>query len=255
MAKSLNVMVGDRVNVISPILEVLTPFGPAPRILGFEVAGIFATKMYEYDARFAYTTLDAARHFFMREPDFVTGIHVKLHDPNSVGAVHRMVKEELGEKFESKGWMERNQTLFSALKLERVVAFVVLAFIILVASFSIVNTLTMSVIEKQKEIAILMTMGARAVGIMKLFLVQGLMIGGFGALIGGAGGAATAWGIKEFGLWIPDDVYYIDSLPVHLEGSDVLMVVLAALLIVWDFAVFPALRGSQLQPVEGLREG
>ena len=131
----------------------------------------------------------------------------------------------------------------------------VLAFIILVASFSIVNTLTMSVIEKQKEIAILMTMGARGVGIMKLFLVQGLMIGGFGTVIGGGAGALTAWGLKEFGLWIPDDVYYIDSLPVHLEGADVLMVVLAALLIVWDFAVFPALRGSQLQPVEGLREG
>ncbi len=255
MAKSLNVLVGDRVNIISPTLEVLTPFGPAPRILGFEVVGIFSTKMYEYDARFAYTNLTAARQFFQVEDTHVTGLHGKLSDPNAVPRAKKLVQSTLGPKFTSRGWMERNRTLFSALKLERVVAFVVLAFIILVASFSIVNTLTMSIIEKQKEIAILMTMGARSIGIMKLFLVQGLLIGGFGALIGGAGGAATAIALKRFGVWIPDDVYYIDALPVHLEATDVIVVVLAALLIVWDFAVFPALRGSQLKPVEGLREG
>ena len=255
MAKSLNVVRGDRVNVISPVLEVLTPFGPAPRILGFEVVGIFDTRMYEYDARYAYITLESARRFFMLPPSEVTGLHLKLSDPEAVAPAANYVQAHLGAEFATEDWMQRNQTLFSALKLERIIAFVVLAFIILVASFSIVNTLTMSIIEKQKEIAILRTMGAHSTGIMKLFLIQGMLIGGFGALLGGAAGSLSALGLQRFGLWIPNDVYYIDSLPVNLENADVVMVVLAALLIVWDFAVFPAFRGAQLQPVEGLREG
>lgn len=255
MARSLSAVLGDRVNVISPALEVLTPFGPAPRILGFRVVGIFETKMYEYDARLAYVSLESARRFFQEAPEHISGLHVKLHDPEWVTHAAPALKATIGPEFTTLDWMERNQTLFSALKLERVVAFVVLAFIILVASFSIVNTLSMSIIEKQKEIAILLTMGARSIGIMKIFLVQGMLIGGFGAVLGGAAGSATAFALKRFGLWIPDDVYYIDSLPVHLEAGDVVVVVLAALLIVWDFAVFPAFRGSQLQPVEGLREG
>ena len=130
-----------------------------------------------------------------------------------------------------------------------------LVFIILVASFSIVNTLTMSVIEKRREIAILKTMGARDTGVLKLFLLQGLFVGGFGTLLGGAFASLSAWALTRFGFWIPRDVYYIDALPVHLEVLDVVLVLGAALLIVWDFAVFPALRAAKMIPVDGLRDG
>ena len=148
-----------------------------------------------------------------------------------------------------------NRNLFSALRLEKIAMFIILVLIILVASFSIVNTLTMSVIEKRKEIAILKTIGAQDVGIMKLFLVQGMLVGAFGTLIGAVVAVASAILLKRFGVGIPGEVYYIDSLPVHVGAGDVMLVVLAALIIVWDFAVFPALSGSRLKPVEGLRDG
>lgn len=255
MAKGLNVKVGDRVRMVSPLQEVLTPLGPAPKSIGFRVAGIFTTKMYEYDARYVYISLPAARRFLELGDDEVTGLQLRCSAPELTGSVGQALVKRLGDPFSALDWQQRNQTLFSALKLEKVVAFVVLVFIILVASFSIVNTLTMSVIEKRQAIAILKTMGARDVGIMKLFLVQGLLVGTFGMLIGTVAGVSTMKALEHFGFWIPGDVYYIDSLPVKLEAADVVLVVLAALLIVWDFAVFPALRGSQLEPVEGLRDG
>jgi lipoprotein-releasing system permease protein len=256
MAKGLNVKVGDRVRLISPLLEVLTPIGAAPKSLGFRVAAIFASKMYEYDARYAYVSLPAARRFFELDAADVTGLQLRCTDPERTERIGTAAAQALGHsELRALDWKRRNQTLFSALKLERVVAFVVLVFIILVASFSIVNTLTMSVIEKRKEIAILKTMGARDIGIMKLFLVQGLVVGSSGTLIGATCAVTTMKLLERFGFWIPGEVYYIDSLPVKMDAADVVLVVLAALLIVWDFAVFPALRGSQIQPVEGLRDG
>lgn len=256
MARSLSVQTGDTVRMLSPTLGTLTPVGLTPKSLGFRVAGIFASKMYEYDAKLAFVSSSAARGFFELPERSMTGMLVQVEDPDTSDRVGAALLEELANPaFNVLDWKSRNQTLFAALKLERIVAFVVLAFIILVASFSIVNTLTMSVIEKRKEIAILKTMGARDVGIMKVFLVQGLTVGAFGTLLGAALGLTLIGVLKAYGFWIPDDVYYIDSLPIHLEPLDAVLVVAAALLIVWNFAVFPALRGSQLAPVEGLRDG
>ncbi len=255
MAKGLNVGVGDTVRVISPMLEELTPLGPAPKTLAFKVAAIFASKMYEYDARYAFVSLASARRFLELKDDEITELQIATKDPDRADVVGKNLVGALGKSYTALDWKSRNQTLFSALKLERVVAFVVLVFIILVASFSIVNTLTMSVIEKKKEIAILKTMGARDGGVMKLFLVQGLIVGTVGTLIGAAAATLTVLLLERFGFSIPGEVYYIDSLPVHLSPVDVVLVVLAALLIVWDFSVFPALRGARLEPVEGLRDG
>ena len=256
MAKTLNVEVGDRIRAISPVLEVLTPMGPAPKSAGFRVAAIFSTKMYEYDSRYVYMTLPAARRFFELQPGFVSGLHLRCESPDHTERVSQRLRQvDVIQEFDVPDWRQRNQTLFSALKLEKVVAFVVLVFIILVASFSIVNTLTMSVIEKRREIAILKTMGARDVGIMKVFVVQGLLVGTFGTLCGALLGVGTMKSLEHFGFWIPVEVYYIDSLPVKLDMADVALVLLAALLIVWDFAVFPALQASELEPVEGLRDG
>jgi lipoprotein-releasing system permease protein len=261
MASTLNVGVGDRVRIISPLLEQMTPLGMAPKTRDFRVVGIFSSQMYEFDARYVYVSLPAARKFFELEDGEVSGVHVAVLDPSrsdraAAGAVAVLEEHRPGKRgWEALDWKARNQTLFAALKLERVVAFVVLAFIILVASFSIVSTLTMSVIEKQKEISIIKTMGARDVGVMKLFLVQGMLVGSFGTLIGAVMAVVTAALLKRIGFGIPGEVYYIDSLPVHVGAGDVVLIVLAALLIVWDFAVFPAIRGSRLEPVEGLRDG
>lgn len=256
MAKSLAVRVGDRIRILSPLLEVLTPVGVAPKSLGLEVVGVFTTKMYEFDARYAFVSLPTARRFFEVADDEIQGLHLATVDPERADRVARQLGAEISaDGLEVRDWKSRNQTLFAALKLEKVVAFVVLVFVILVASFAVVNTLTMSIIEKKKAIAILKTMGARDVGIMKIFLVQGLIVGVVGTFLGCLLAVITVAVLERIGFWIPGDVYYIDALPVELAGSDVVLVVLAALLIVWNFAVFPALEGSGLLPVEGLRDG
>lgn len=263
LAKSLNVHVGDKVRLISPTLQVLTPVGMAPKSLGFEVCAVFSSKMYEYDARYMFVSLPAAQRFLQLGPNDISGVQMACHDfeqAPSVGADALRVLEQLdarstADAWDVLDWKKRNQTLFTALKLERVVAFIVLVFIILVASFSIVNTLTMSIIEKKSDIAILKTMGAPDAGILKLFLVQGLVVGVLGTAVGAIAGIVTMLALGHFGFWIPGEVYYIDSLPVRLNLQDVALVVTAALIIVWDFSVYPALRGSKLQPVEGLRDG
>jgi lipoprotein-releasing system permease protein len=256
LARALSVRVGDTIRVISPSLQTLTPLGPTPKSQGLRVAAVFSSKMYEYDSRYAYMTLGAARSFFERGDKWVTGLQLQTHNPDQVAAIGSQCLNALNDpELTALDWRSRNQTLFSALELERVVAFVVLVFIILVASFSIVTTLAMSVIEKRKEIAILKTMGSRDQDILKVFLIQGLLIGGFGTLAGAVAGVVTVALLGSFGLPIPSDVYYLDSLPVHLGTVDIVLVVLAALLIVWDFAVFPALEAARLQPIEGLREG
>lgn len=256
MARALSVKVGDDVRVISPMLEVLTPVGPAPKSRGFRVVGVFSSKMYEYDSRFAYVDIEMARDFFELKDGEVTGLQVQAPAPDLAPDVVLALQPAMKtHTLEARDWRRRNQTLFAALELERVIAFIVLAFIILVASFSIVTTLAMSIIEKRQEIAILKTIGARSTGIMKIFLTQGMVVGGLGTLMGGICGLITVSGLEHLGLWIPDEVYYIDSLPVHLSITDLVVVMVAALLIVWDFAIFPALQGASLEPVEGLREG
>lgn len=261
MANMLNIHVGDSVRVISPVLEEMTPIGMVPKSLDFRVAGIFASKMYEFDARYAYIPLTSAQKFFELDAHEVHGLQIAATRPNLSEHVGNAVRTWLAplvttkRSLEALDWKQRNQTLFSALKLERVVAFVVLVFIILVASFSIVSTLSMSIIEKRKEIAILKTMGARRSGIMKVFLVQGLTVGILGTMLGTAAALVSIVLLQKIGFGIPGEVYYIDALPVHIGVMDIALIVFAALLIVWDFSIFPAIRAAQMDPVEGLRDG
>ncbi len=254
LQKILNVRVGDKLRVISPVHERMTPVGMVPSSQGFRVAGVFRSQMYEIDARFCYVTLAAGQRFFELGDHEISGLQVHTRTADSADRLGAELEERLGEDYQALDWKRRNQTLFAALKLERVVTFVVLVFIILVASFSIVNTLSMSIIEKRKEIAILKTMGARNGSIMKIFLVQGMLVGSFGIGVGAVLALLTVLALERFGFWIPAQVYYIDSLPVKLSFTDIIFVALAALIIVWDFAVFPALGGAKLDPVEGLRE-
>jgi lipoprotein-releasing system permease protein len=152
-------------------------------------------------------------------------------------------------------WTARNQTLFAALALERVVAAIVLAFIILVASFSIVNTLTMSILERRHEIAMLKTMGASPSHILRIFVAQGVLIGTLGLGMGVALGVGTLFTLAHVPLGIPYEVYYLETLPVRMGVLDIAATALLGWLIVWNFAVFPSLRGAALRPVEGLRDG
>ncbi len=252
LADTIGAYTGDEVNVISPVQE-MGPLGMLPRVRKFKVVGIFEVGMYEYDANLALTSLGAAQAFFRTGPT-VTGIELKVDDIYSAPLVREKVRSLLGPAFYAKDWMEMNRNLFSALKLEKFTMFVILTLIILVASFNIVSTLTMNVIEKEREIAILKAMGATNRGIMSVFMFQGLLIGLLGTGIGVAGGYILGHLLNTYEIVkLPPDVYYLSTLPVKMKISDFITVSLSAVFISFVATIYPAYQAARLNPVEPLR--
>jgi len=233
----------------------------APRVKQFTLVGVFEAGMYEYDAGLAYIPIPAAQAFF-RMGDSVTGVEIKIDDIYRAPQVAGHLQEELGFPFFTKTWMEMNKSLFSALKLEKTVMFIILVMIVLVAAFGIVSTLTMVVMEKTKEIAVLKSMGATAAGIMKIFMIEGIVIGAVGTFLGLLGGlvvTANLDGIvrfveRVFGITaFPRDVYFLDKLPHQVNTPDVMAVVIVALVISFLATLYPSWQASRLNPVEALR--
>ncbi len=252
MSKNLKVFVGDVINVVSPVGE-LGPTGPVPKARAFRVAGIFYSGMYEYDSKFIYIQLAQAQDFFTLK-GAVTGVEYKLHDVDAAQAVaHEMMKTLGGYPYRTKDWMEMNRNLFSALKLEKIAMFIILTFIIIVASFLIAATLIVFVIEKSKEISILKTMGATDTAIMKIFITYGVIVGTLGTAVGIIAGLAVCFLIAKFGIGLDPDVYYITALPVHVEPFEVVLVGAAAVVLSYLATIYPALLAARLRPVEGLR--
>lgn len=253
MAKQLHIELGDPITVVSPLIEELTPQGPASKAKVFRVAGIFDAKLYEIDAHQLIISLADAQHFLELGTD-VSGVALQFDDPREAEPAGKKIVDAMqGYPFQALSWEARDRNLFSALKLEKAVAFIVLIFIVLVASFSIVNTLTMTVIEKAREIAILKTMGAHDVSISKIFLVQGATVGLVGTALGVVVGCTLAFLLSSFGFYIDPSVYNVDRLPIRLHLADVLQVATLGCLLTSLSAIFPALAGARLSPVEGLR--
>ncbi len=261
LAAALGVRVGDPVNVISPVGGGVTPLGMAPRVKQFKLVGLFEAGMYEYDAGLAYIAIPDAQAFF-RMGTSVTGIEMKLDDIYQAPQVAGRLQEELGFPFYTQTWMEMNKSLFSALRLEKTVMFVILVMIVLVAAFGIISTLTMVVMEKTREIAILKSMGATAAGIMRIFMVDGIVIGAVGTLLGLLGGIVVTTNLdgivsfleRVFGInAFPGDVYFLDKLPHQVNTPDVVAVVIVSLVISFLATVYPSWRASRLNPVEALR--
>ena len=252
MSKNLKVFIGDVLNVVSPIGE-LGPSGPVPKARAFRVAAIFMSGMYEYDSKFIYVGLTEAQDFFTLH-GAVSGVEYKVDDIDDTPVIGRAILKALGGyPFRTKDWMEMNRNLFSALKLEKIAMFIILTFIILVASFLIAATLIVFVIEKSKEISILKTMGATDTSIMKVFITYGLIVGTLGTALGIALGLSVCLAIEKFGIGLDPDVYYIATLPVHVEGGEVVLVGVAAIILSYLATIYPALLAARLRPVEGLR--
>ncbi|VAX31685.1 Lipoprotein releasing system transmembrane protein LolC/LolE [hydrothermal vent metagenome] len=252
LSNTLGAYMGDEINVISPVQD-LGPMGMLPRVRKFRVVGLFEVGMYEYDTNLALTSLKAAQEFF-RTGDAVTGIELRINDIYSAPEVRERIQEVLGPPFYARDWMQMNKNLFSALKLEKFTMFVILTLIILVASFNIISTLIMNVIEKEREIAILKAMGATNRAIMAIFIFQGLMIGLAGTTIGVTGGYLLGWLLNTYEIIkLPSDVYYLSSLPVKMELSDFLAVSLSAIGISFLATIYPAYQAAKLNPVEPLR--
>ncbi len=252
LAKTLHLRIGSEVSLVSRMGE-LSPAGVVPRERKFRVAAIFFSGMYEYDATHAYVTMDAARDF-LDQPDRINAIQVKVSDVENADRFRPLIANAVGrEELRTRDWREINKNLFSALKLERIATFIVLSLAIIVASFSILCTLLLMVTEKGAEIAILKALGASDNAILRVFMVEGMIIGGIGTIFGVATGYAVCYGLSWFGVRIDPDVYYIDRLPISVNGWDFAAVTLAALVICAISTLYPARAASKLLPVEGLR--
>ena len=253
LARNIGASRGEPVTVISP-LGRLTPLGRVPRSQTFRVAGIFDSGMYEYDSTIAYVSLWAAQRF-LGIGDRVTGIEVRVDDIYEADRVARAIGKALdGYPYWSRDWMRMNKNLFSALKLEKIVMFIILTLIILVAAFNIVGTLIMVVIEKTRDIAILKSMGATRRSIMKIFMIEGAVIGLVGTLLGLLGGytLCTLLATYKF-IELPSDVYYISTLPVRMNPLDVALIAVAAIVITLAASVYPAWQASRFDPAEAIR--
>jgi len=232
-----------------------------PRMKPFLIVGIFESGFYEYDASLAYVSLKSGQDF-LNMGDAVTGIEMRVEDIYRADRIAKAVESRLGFPYWGRHWMEMNKNLFSALRLEKRVMFIILSLIVLVAAFNIISALIMIVMEKNKDIAILKTMGATRAGIMKIFIYQGLVVGAIGTFFGCIAGLAVALNLEAlsrfvenlFGFKIlPGDVYYLSELPSQVNYGDVGIIILGTLLISFLSTIYPSWRASRLDPVEALR--
>jgi lipoprotein-releasing system permease protein len=251
LSRSLRLYEGAEVNIISPLGDI-GPTGPIPKSRPFRVGGVFFSGMYEFDSLYVYTSLEAAQKF-MRKGDRVSEIHLAVADPDRVDRTALAVQKALGEGVRVRSWAELNASLFSALKLEKIVMFIFLSLAIMVASFCIIATLTMLVLEKGAEVSTLMTLGATPSDIRSVFRFEGLLIGIVGTFSGLLLGLGLCITLSTLGLKIDPEVWYLEKLPVDMSYAEFLIVGAASLVITQLATLFPADAAARLTPVEGLK--
>jgi len=255
LADRLSAFPGDVVTLVPPTAAKVNPaLGYAvPRFWKFEVTGIFETGMYQYDNQFIVMPRETAQRF-TGLGDAITGIEVRVTDPWRAPEIGQALLDRLGFFYRSLDWQSQNAALFSALQLEKLAMGLVIFFIMLVAAFNIVGTLTMVVNDKIREIGILQAMGLPAPAIGRIFLAQGAIIGAIGVALGLVGGLLVAYAVDR-GRWIRinPQVYFIDHLPVHVEAPDVVVVVIAGFLLAVVATMYPPRSATRLTPVEAIR--
>lgn len=252
LAKTLHVYVGDEMTLVAPLGD-LGPMGVIPLTREFRVAAIFYSGMYEYDSSHAYVLIGEAQDFLDLQGK-ITSIDVRAKEGVDVAQLRKTLASRIGRKdLRVRDWMEMNKNLFSALKLEKIATFIILSLAIAVASFCIICTLLLMVTEKSKEIAVLKALGASDVGILRVFMTEGIIIGGIGTILGVVTGAVSCLALLWFGVRLDPEVYYVDRLPIEVNFGDYLLVALAALAITIAATLYPARAASRLRPVEGIR--
>jgi lipoprotein-releasing system permease protein len=252
LAETIGAAVGDTVLVTSPQGE-LTPLGLVPKYRRFLVAGIFKSGFYQYDSSYAFTRLADAQSLFS-EPDLISVISFKVDDLYRADKVGRAIELAAGQGFQTTNWMEQNRELFRALKLERVVTFIVLALIVCVAALNILIALTMMVMEKTKDIAVLMSFGVRAEQVRRIFLLQGLLISVIGTVLGLIVGYGLSWagGHYRF-IHLDAAVYSIDYLPFAPRVWDAVIVAAVSLGVSLIATLYPSGSAARVLPAEALR--
>jgi lipoprotein-releasing system permease protein len=254
LASRLGLVVGSTVNVLTPSLRG-SAVGFSPKVKIFQVAGIFKTHMYEYDSSSAFVSLAAAQEMLGFKSDAAMYLDVRLKDPDEAPRIGAEIVKTLGGMpYYARTWIDMNGNIFAALKLEKAGMFVVLIMIVLVGSFSIITSLVLLVMEKTRDIAILMSMGSTADSIRRIFLLQGCIIGAVGTVMGYVLGVGAALLLKEFQfIKLPADVYPMDTIPVRLDWLDLSLIGVTAFVLCFVSTLYPASKAAALKPVEALR--
>jgi lipoprotein-releasing system permease protein len=252
LARRFGLKVGDIFSIYIP-RGTLTPMGQLPRLKLVRVAAVFHSGMYEFDNSLVYIALPALQEL-LGYGDQVTGLEVSITDIYAAQEIGRAIETALGPGYYTRDWIRMNYSLFAALKTEKIAMFVILTLIILVAAFGIASTLFMMVMKKTREIAILKSMGATRQSIMRIFILDGLLIGALGTVLGLVLGLLLCWLLKEYQfIQLPKDVYLLTTLPVKVEILDVVLIVASALVISLAATFYPSWQASRLDPVEALR--
>lgn len=253
LGRQLGVLVGDPISLISPTGATPGPFGMTPRLKRYVVVGLFNSGMFEYDSALAYMALDDAQQFFKFDQQ-VSGIEVRLQDVYKAQPIARQIENALGFPYKARDWTEINRNLFAALSLEKLVYFIVVLLIVLVAAFNIIATLIMVVMEKRKDIALLKSMGASDAAIGRIFVYKGLIIGVTGTLLGTLVGFILCWLLQRYEfIELPPDVWYVSTVPVKMYVHNFLIVGLASVAICLGATIYPARQAARLAPVEVIR--
>ncbi len=253
LARSLRVYIGDEVDLVSPQGGV-GPTGAIPKSKPFRIAGEFYTGMLEYDSKYAFVSLPVAQRFCER-PDEITGIELRVKNDDHTEGVMARLGKALGAAYSVRDWKELNRGLFAALKLEKILMFVALSFIVLVAAFSIIANGVVMVFEKKREIAMLRAMGMETKSVVAVFLLVGTLIGSIGIGLGVSIGLVAAVGLREWGFDLLGnrDVYYLTQLPVRIDPTEIVGISLACFALVVLATVYPAVLGARLLPADGIR--
>ncbi|MHB1605694.1 MAG: lipoprotein-releasing ABC transporter permease subunit [Leptospirales bacterium] len=251
LADHMNLDVGDPVDIISPN-GTPSAFGMIPKIRHFVVVGIFKSGLYEYDNTLALLSLEESARFLGIPKGSVSGLEIQVSHIMQASKIARDLSARLGYPYWPRSWLQMNKNLFSALFLEKTVMFIILVLIVLVASFNIISTLTMIVMDKGKEIAILKTMGATEGQIRKIFMIDGVLIGLFGTLLGLPIGYLICFMLEHF-YRLPNDVYFVSHIPVIIRFGDILSVSLSAIGISFLATLYPSSQAAKLDPIQALR--
>jgi lipoprotein-releasing system permease protein len=251
LARQLEVKVGDLVELTTPT-ATLTPAGIMTRARTVRVVGIFALGLFEFDSAYGFVSLDLAKRLLAKDqPDL---IQLRVDDIYASAAIGRQIEEQFGDKYSTEDWSRLNQSLFSALWLEKMAISITIGLIVMVGALNIISSLILLVRQKSRDIAILKTMGTSSQRVMGIFMMQGLVIGVVGTTIGALGGLALCWVLDRYQLiQIPMDVYQVSHVPFVVLPLDLLTVVVATILICFLATIYPSRQASSLDPVQALR--
>ena len=251
LADNVGATVGDRVTLISPQGE-MTPYGMIPKWVPFRLAGVFRSGFYQYDTQWGFVRLADAQRLF-DEPDLLSVVSFKVDDLDRAPQIGREIEQAAGKGFQTTNWMEENRELFKALKLEQMVTFIIIALIVIVAALNILIALTMMVMEKTRDIAVLMSFGVEQRQVRRIFLLQGLLISVIGTVLGLLLGYFAAWAGGHYHIHLSAEVYSIDTLPFAPRIIDGVIVSAVSIGISLLATVYPSYAASRVLPAEALR--